>query len=87
MDTIDTRVSRLLGVRYPILQAPMGWIARSRLAGDPPDVHIAPRLGHIGLLEFDRAAEAIREGEAAVERKRHELADALRVLAQSAAGH
>src|SRR5713226_7159580 len=30
-------------------------ISRSRLAGDPPDVTIAPRLGHIGYLEFYRA--------------------------------
>ena len=58
-------------------------ITRSRLAGDPPDVHIAPRLGHIGLLEFDRTDEAIAEGEAAVMRKRPELADALQVLQQS----
>ena len=43
-------------------------LTRSRLAGDPPDVTIAPRLGDIGLLEFDRAEEAIREGELAVER-------------------
>ena len=34
-------------------------LSRSRLAGDPPDFALAPRLGHIGLLEFDRAREAI----------------------------
>ena len=55
-------------------------ITRSRLAGEPPDVHIAPRLGHIGLLEFDRAEEAIIEGEAAVERALPELCDALSVF-------
>lgn len=43
-------------------------ITRSRMAGDPPDVVIVPRLSHIGLLEFDRAAEAIREGRGAVQR-------------------
>ena len=26
------RVSEILGVKYPIIQAPMGWIARSQLA-------------------------------------------------------
>ena len=26
------RVSEILGVKYPIVQAPMGWIARSQLA-------------------------------------------------------
>lgn len=40
-------------------------IARSRLAGDPPDVMIFPRLGDIGILEFHRAAESIAAGEAA----------------------
>lgn len=37
-------------------------IARSRLAGDPPDVLIAPRLSTIGPFEFHRAAEAIAIG-------------------------
>ncbi|WP_316978619.1 patatin-like phospholipase family protein [Shumkonia mesophila] len=37
-------------------------IARSRLAGDPPHLLLAPSLGHIGVLAFDRAAEAIDEG-------------------------
>lgn len=43
-------------------------ITRSRMAGDPPDVVLGPRLSHIALLEFDRAGEAIAEGEACVER-------------------
>jgi NTE family protein len=37
-------------------------ITRARMAGDPPDVLLAPKLGHIRLLEFHRAAEAIDEG-------------------------
>jgi len=37
-------------------------ITRSRMAGDPPDILITPRLEHLGLLEFYRAAEAIEEG-------------------------
>ena len=43
-------------------------ITRSRLAGDPPDVMIAPRLGHIGLFDFHRAREAIAIGVAATDR-------------------
>lgn len=43
-------------------------ITKSRMAGDPPDVVLNPRLAHIGLLEFDRAKEAISEGRACVER-------------------
>lgn len=42
-------------------------ITRSRMAGDPPDILLSPRLADIGLLEFYRAEEAIREGERAVE--------------------
>jgi len=41
-------------------------ITKSRLAGDPPDILVPPRLGHMGLMEFDRADEAIEEGISAV---------------------
>ncbi|MDH3352708.1 MAG: patatin-like phospholipase family protein [Gammaproteobacteria bacterium] len=41
-------------------------ITRSRLAGDPADVLLSPRLAHIGMLEFHRADEAIEEGERCV---------------------
>jgi NTE family protein len=40
-------------------------IARSRLAGDPPDLMVFPRLGNVGILEFHRARESIAAGEAA----------------------
>lgn len=43
-------------------------IARSRLAGDPPDVVIAPRIGDFGLFDFHRADDLIACGEAAAER-------------------
>ena len=39
-------------------------ITRSRMAGDPPDVLITPRVGHIGWFDFHRAEEAIALGEA-----------------------
>jgi len=42
-------------------------ITRSRMAGDPPDVIVAPRLAHLGLLDFHRAKEAIEKGARAVE--------------------
>ena len=48
-------------------------ITRSRLAGDPADVLLSPRLPHIGMLEFHRAAEAIQEGEACVQRALTEI--------------
>lgn len=42
-------------------------VTRSRMAGDPPDAIVAPRLAHLGLLDFHRAKEAIEAGERAVE--------------------
>ncbi len=42
-------------------------IARSRMAGDPPDAIVAPRLAQLGLLDFHRAKEAIEEGRRAAE--------------------
>ena len=44
-----------------------GRISRSRLAGEPADVLIAPRLGQLGLLDFHRAHEAIAAGRTAAE--------------------
>lgn len=37
-------------------------ISRARLAGDPPDLSLQPKLGHIGLTEFHRADELIKLG-------------------------
>ena len=42
-------------------------MTRSRLAGEPADVLITPRLGDLGALEYHRAAESIQEGRAAAE--------------------
>ncbi len=41
----DNRVTRLLGVEIPIVQAPMGWIARSPLAA------AVSRAGGLGIIE------------------------------------
>jgi NTE family protein len=48
-------------------------ITRSRLAGDPADVLITPKVAHIGMLEFHRASEAIEEGENCVARKLEDI--------------
>lgn len=74
----------IYGVMTTSLSIMQDRLTRSRLAGDPPDLQITPRVGHIGLLEFERAEEAIREGEIAVERMRPELMDALQVMGLSA---
>ncbi len=43
-------------------------ISRSRLAGEPADLVLEPRLAQIGLMDYHRGVEAIAEGRAAVER-------------------
>jgi NTE family protein len=55
-------------------------IARARLAGDPPDVLITPRLRGIGLFEFHRAADAIALGAEAAEKAIEPLTEALAAL-------
>jgi NTE family protein len=48
-------------------------ITRSRMAGEPPDVHITPHLSHVGLMEFDRGQECIEEGRDATRRHEEEI--------------
>ncbi|WP_196139224.1 patatin-like phospholipase family protein [Aliikangiella sp. G2MR2-5] len=50
-------------------------ITRSRLAGEPPDVMLMPRLGHIGMFEIDRFEEIYSEGMRVVDKVHweHEL--------------
>ncbi|MDD5099325.1 MAG: patatin-like phospholipase RssA [Syntrophales bacterium] len=42
-------------------------ITRERLASDPPDILVKPKLAHIGLMEFNRAEESIEEGKRAMD--------------------
>jgi NTE family protein len=56
-------------------------ITRARLAGDPPDVQISPRLGPIGLMEFHRAREAIALGAEAAERALEQVGEVIAALA------
>jgi NTE family protein len=57
-------------------------IARSRLAGDPPDIMVAPKLARVGLFDFHRAVECIEFGRQAAERA---LPDLLELLQESTA--
>lgn len=52
-------------------------IARSRLAGDPPDLMISPKLAKIGLFDFHKAADAIASGEEAAMRAIPDLRELL----------
>jgi NTE family protein len=49
-------------------------IARSRLAGDPPDAMITPRLAGMGLFDFHRAEDLIKRGEIAARREIEDIA-------------
>ncbi|MGI5140765.1 MULTISPECIES: NAD(P)H-dependent flavin oxidoreductase [unclassified Streptomyces] len=57
---MDTALTRLVGVRYPVVQSAMGWVAGPRL------VSAAANAGALGILASatmtpDRLREAIRE--------------------------
>jgi NTE family protein len=56
-------------------------ITRARLAGDPADVTINPRVGHVGWFDFHRASEAMEVGARATERALDEIHEALAALA------
>ena len=55
-------------------------LSRSRLAGDPPDISIVPRINGMGLFEFDKAEKAIAAGRDAVDRAMPEIERAMTVL-------
>ncbi|TDY43007.1 NTE family protein [Paraburkholderia rhizosphaerae] len=71
----DVRAPRAPGARVPSMLSAIAQsidimqvrITRSRLAGEPADVLIQPRLGGLGIFDFHRAEPAIAEGRAAVE--------------------
>jgi len=70
----------LFGVMVSALGIIQDRLTRSRLAGEPPDVHIKPYIGHIGMLEFEKARELITLGEDAAERAIPEIKAAMNVL-------
>lgn len=80
-------ISRVMVDAFNIVQ---DRIARSRLAGDPPDAMISPRLQDIGLFDFHRADELILRGEQAVNRQLEDIVREIdtrsphRILAQKA---
>lgn len=61
-------------------------ITRSRMAGDPPDVLLMPRMPTIGLMDFHRAEEAMHAGRQAVERAGVSLHDLIRDIEREKTG-
>jgi len=72
---VDPTMPSLLDVLASSINIMQVRIARSRMAGEPPDLVVAPRLAHLRLLDFHRAKEAIEEGRRAVQRVAHNLAE------------
>ena len=58
-------------------------ITRARLAGDPPDLLISPRVGQIGWFDFHRADDLIAHGARAAERTIEAIVEAIEILAPS----
>ena len=56
-------------------------IARSRLAGDPPDIMVMPILEEMGLFDFHMADKAIASGKQATEKVLEDIERAVSVLA------
>jgi len=56
-------------------------ITRARLAGDPPDLLISPRVGQIGWFDFHRADDLIAHGARAAERAIDSIQEAIQILA------
>ncbi|OAF06023.1 phospholipase [Bradyrhizobium centrolobii] len=61
-------------------------ITRARLAGDPPDMLITPRVGQIGWFDFHRADDLIAFGTRAAERALDSIQEAIHMLAPAPDG-
>lgn len=62
-------------------------ITRARLAGDPPDMLITPRVGQFGWFDFHRAEDLIAHGTRAAERALESIQEAIEVLAPAPTGN
>lgn len=79
-DSGDPTTPTLLSVVASTLNIVQDRVTRSRLAADPPDVTIMPRVGHVGLLDFHRAAELVEAGYAATFQAEAHIREAMPVL-------
>lgn len=79
-DTPDTLTTASVSVGA--LNILLDRMTRVRLASDPPDVTVTSEIGSIALLEFDRAADAIRIGAEATKRVLPEIEALVRATAK-----
>lgn len=80
------KAPKIGSVMMGTLNIVMDRISRSRLAGDPPDVFVAPRIGHIGMLEFTKADELIERGYRAMQHEIPLIKSVIDVLSQIPSG-
>lgn len=70
----------LFGVMISSLGIMQDRLTRLRAASDPPDIHIKPQIGHIGLAEFERADELIAAGERAAYQEMSRIKEAMHLF-------
>jgi NTE family protein len=72
----------LSNVMVEAFQVLLDRVTRARLAGDPPDVLVSPRLAKVGLFDFHRAAEVIALGAEAAEKAMPSIMEAVETLTE-----
>lgn len=70
----------LLGVMAGAIDIMQERVTKARMAGEPPDILLQPKLGHIGILEFERGKEAIEVGYETTIRMRDLIKEDLEML-------
>jgi len=73
----------LSSVMVDAFQVLLDRVTRARLAGDPPDVLLSPRLSKVGLFDFHRAAETIALGAEAAEKALPAIEEAVETLTEA----
>ena len=72
----EPETPNLFNVMSSTLDIVQDRVTRSRMAAEPPDVHLLPKVAHIGILDFHMAADCIEAGETAVYQAEDELREA-----------
>lgn len=70
----------VMGVMAGAIDIMQERVTKARMAGDPPDVLLQPKLGHIGILEFERGEDAIDVGYETTMRLRDLIEEDLKML-------
>lgn len=76
----DHETPGVIGVMAGAIDIMQERITKARMAGDPPDVLLQPKLGHIGILEFERGEEAIQVGYETTLRMRDLIEEDIKIL-------